>query len=73
MFPDTTNFRGVTYKIGKVEKVKGKVASIEAMKKYKRVEVQLHSLLTLAVDQGEWSVSCPRHSTPREEPPVLLT
>jgi len=29
------------------------------MKTYWRVEVELHTFLTLAVDGGEWSASCP--------------
>jgi hypothetical protein len=30
------------------------------MKTYKEVEVQFQAFLTLALDIGKWSVSCPR-------------
>jgi hypothetical protein len=36
------------------------------MKIYMRVEVQLHVLLTLALDGGEWSASCPGCFTPEK-------
>jgi len=33
------------------------------------VKVKVHSFLTLALDGGEWSVSCPSHFTPVENAP----
>jgi len=35
------------------------------------VKVQVHSFLTLALDGGEWSVSCPSHFTPGESAPIV--
>jgi hypothetical protein len=39
------------------------------MKTYGGVELELHALLTLAVDGDEWSASRPDHFTPRERVP----
>jgi hypothetical protein len=33
------------------------------------VEVYLHAFLTSALDEGEWSASCPCHFTVREKAP----
>jgi hypothetical protein len=33
------------------------------------VEVKIHAVLTLALDEDEWSVSCPSYFTPRERAP----
>jgi len=43
------------------------------MKTYWRVEVQLHAFLTLALDVGEWSASCPSCFTSRGKEPHLPT
>jgi hypothetical protein len=40
-----------------IQKSEGEVASVDAMKVYVGPEVQFHSILTLALDEGEWSVS----------------
>ena len=32
------------------------------------IQVHPHSFLTLALDRGEWSNSCPSHFTSQEEP-----
>jgi hypothetical protein len=40
-----------------------------AMMMYRRMEVQLHALLILALDESEWSASCHNHFTPCKEPP----
>jgi hypothetical protein len=37
-------------------------------KAYRGSRVQLHSVLTLALDGGEWLTSCPGCFTPRMEP-----
>jgi len=34
------------------------------MKTYGAVEVKLHTFLTLELDGGEWSASCPAHWYP---------
>jgi hypothetical protein len=34
------------------------------MKMFGKMEVQLHTFLTLALDVGEWSVSCAREKGP---------
>jgi len=39
------------------------------MKTYGRVELKLHSFLTLALDGGEWSVSRPGRFTFRKRAP----
>jgi hypothetical protein len=39
-----------------------------AMRMYGRVKVQIHAVLTLALDGGEWSASHPG----RKEPPVPI-
>jgi hypothetical protein len=39
------------------------------MKTYGRVEVQFHTVLTSAVDGGEWSASRPGRFTPGESAP----
>jgi hypothetical protein len=36
------------------------------MKAYWEREIQLHALLTSALDEGEWSASRPGHFTPKE-------
>jgi len=33
------------------------------------VEVELHAFLTLVLDGGKWSASCPGHFTPEERAP----
>jgi hypothetical protein len=38
-----------------------------AMKVYWGMEVELHTLVTLTLDSGEWSASHPGHFTPREK------
>jgi hypothetical protein len=48
-------------------KGKGKVIPVHAMKAYRVVEIELHSL-TSSLDRGEWSASHPGHFTPRERP-----
>jgi hypothetical protein len=40
-----------------------------AMKMYWGVEIQHHTFLTIALEGGEWSASCPGHFTPRERAP----
>jgi hypothetical protein len=48
---------------------------VHAMKTYTDsvgVKVYLHTLLTLALDGGEQSTSCPSHFTSRKEPRYLL-
>jgi hypothetical protein len=49
-------------------KVKDKVFSIHAVRACKgsRGMGQCHSLITLALDGGEWSSLCPSHFYPRE-------
>jgi len=42
------------------------------MKACGKAEVQLHAFLTLALDGGEWSASCPCH-LPSEKEPSLPT
>jgi hypothetical protein len=42
------------------------------MKTHGGVKVELHIFLTLALDGGEWSASCPSHFTPRETAPAIL-
>jgi len=42
---------------------------VHDIKAYWGVQEQLHSILTSVLDHGEWSVSCPRYSTPRERFP----
>jgi len=42
------------------------------MKTYGGVEVQLHTLLTLGLDEGEWSASCPGHLSLKKEPLVPI-
>jgi hypothetical protein len=37
---------------------------VDDIKKYRVVEVQLHTLLTAVLDEGEWSASMPDHSIP---------
>ena len=39
------------------------------MMENEEVKVQVHSCLTLALDGGEWSVSCPSHFIPVENAP----
>jgi hypothetical protein len=39
------------------------------MMENEEVKVQVHSFLTLTLDGGEWSVSCPNHFTPGESAP----
>jgi len=36
------------------------------------VEVQLHTFLTLALDEGEWPASYSGHSTPKGKKPFYL-
>jgi hypothetical protein len=40
-----------------------------AMKTYGGMEVQFHAVLTLVLDGGEWSASCPSPFTPGERGP----
>jgi len=42
------------------------------MKTHGGVEVYPHIFLTLALDRGEWSASCPVHFIPRETPPYQV-
>jgi hypothetical protein len=42
------------------------------MMAYRGVEIQIYSLLTSALDVGEWSVSLPGRLTPRKEPRFAL-
>jgi len=35
-----------------------------AMKKFGKVEIQLYTFLTMALEGDEWSASCPSHFTP---------
>jgi len=37
------------------------------MKTYGEVEVQLHTFITLALGEGEWSASCPGKFIPKEK------
>jgi hypothetical protein len=46
--------------------IKRKVVPVHAVKAHGGVEVQLHWLLNLAQDRGEWEDTCPGHFTPRE-------
>ena len=48
---------------------KGKIVPVNAMKKCRGAEVQLHPFLTSALDGGMWSTSCPGYITPSKEPP----
>jgi len=48
----------------------GKVDSIHAIKR--GVEVYLHSFLTSALDEGEWSGSCPAHFKARKSVPCII-
>ena len=43
---------------------KVKVASVDIIEAVGEVELQLHSFLTFAQDEHEWSVSCPSCFTP---------
>ena len=49
-------------------KVKGIGVSLHAMKAYQGAQLKLHPLLTLALDVGELSASCPCFFTPTEKP-----
>jgi hypothetical protein len=42
------------------------IVPVLAMKTYERVEVELHSFLTMAVDGGEWSPPGPSRFTPED-------
>jgi hypothetical protein len=45
------------------------VTKHHTMKTYWGVELYLHTSLTLALDGGEWSASCPGHFTLKEKAP----
>ena len=45
---------------------------MDDIKAYRAVEVQLHTLLTAVLDEGEWSASRSDHFTPGGEPPYSL-
>jgi hypothetical protein len=54
---------------GKVVVVPVLLTEHHAMEAYWRVDVWLHTFLTLALDGGEWSASHPGCFTPRERDP----
>lgn len=51
----------------KAEK-KGTILSVHAMQEYGRMEVQLHSILTSALDRVQRSTKCPGFLTSGNEP-----
>ena len=51
---------------------RGEAAPLHDMKAYRGVEVQLHSFLTSALDEGKWSTSRPGCFTPKERTTVLM-
>jgi hypothetical protein len=52
------------------KKAKREAVPVHTMKEYRGVEIQLHPLLPLAADGGEWSASLPGRFYPREGTPV---
>ena len=46
--------------------------AVDDIKAYRVAEVQLHTLLTAVLDEGEWSASRPDHFSPGGEPPYPL-
>jgi hypothetical protein len=50
------------------KKVKyGKVVPVHAMKRTRKIQVELHSFITKALDDNDWSPSLPDTFTPRKE------
>jgi len=49
-----------------------KVTSVHGTKSNGKVEVYIHSFLTLALDGGEWSTPHPSHLTSKDKAPRTL-
>jgi hypothetical protein len=50
-------------------KLEIKVVTVHTMKAYGGMKVYLHTFLTLALDNGDWSALWPSHVTTRERAP----